>query len=70
MEITYSTEYHEMPTEATFDELLTWEGYKNYADHGVTFQILFVNGVFYTGHIGDEMMKKCGPLAVCDKNCL
>lgn len=70
MEVTYFTEYHEMPSEATFDELLSWSGFANYAEMGVTFQILFVNGVYYTGHEGDETMKKCGRLAVCDKNCL
>ena len=66
MKITRTTDITDMPDIVTFDELLTWEGYANFVDNGFAYQVLFINGVFYTGRFGDETMRKCSPMAKLD----
>jgi len=70
MNVQVTTQWRDMPQLASFDELLTWGGFKNYVDNGHCFQILFINGVFYSGNLASASMTKCPPESILDVSTL
>ena len=68
---TYTTEYHDMPKTATFDDLLEARGFNDYVERHALWHIIFNNGVYYTqDRDNNEVGNRCGVLEVLDKNCL
>lgn len=67
----YTTEYHDMPKTATFEELIVAAGFNDYVERHGLWHIILNNGVYYTEDRSDnEKGNRCGVLQALDKNCL